>query len=114
LITISAEQQEMPILFVTGYGDNPMTVQAMKASAVQFLTKPLADHVLLHAVRKAIERSTMQLARREELQILKARYARLTPRERDVMGLVVVGLLNKQVADELLISEITVKAHRGT
>jgi FixJ family two-component response regulator len=90
-----------------------MTVQAMKAGAVEFLTKPFADHVLLHAVRKAMERSASQLARREERQILKARYGRLTPREREVMGLVVVGLLNKQVADELHISEITVKAHRG-
>ena len=110
---ISVDQQEMPIIFITGYGDIPMTVQAMKAGAVEFLTKPFADHVLLHAVRKAMERSASQLARREERQILKARYGRLTPREREVMGLVVVGLLNKQVADELHISEITVKAHRG-
>ena len=110
---ISVEQQDMPIIFITGYGDIPMTVQAMKAGAVEFLTKPFADHVLLNAVRSAIDRSTARLARREELQALKARYARLTPREREVMGFVVVGLLNKQVAEELHISEITVKAHRG-
>ena len=97
----------MPIIFITGYGNIPMTVQAMKAGAVEFLTKPFADHVLLDAVRSAIDRSTARLARREELQALKARYARLTPREREILGLVVVGLLNKQVADELRISEIT-------
>jgi FixJ family two-component response regulator len=110
---ISVEQQDMPIIFITGYGDIPMTVQAMKAGAVEFLTKPFADHALLNAVRSAIDRSTVRLARREEIQALNARCARLTPREREVMGLVVVGLLNKQVADKLHISEITEKAHRG-
>jgi FixJ family two-component response regulator len=110
---ISVEQQDMPIIFITGYGDIPMTVQAMKAGAVEFLTKPFADHVLLNAIRSAIDRSTTHLTRREELLALQARYARLTAREREVMGWVVVGLLNKQVADELHISEITVKAHRG-
>jgi FixJ family two-component response regulator len=110
---ISSEQQDMPIIFITGYGDIPMTVQAMKAGAVEFLTKPFADHLLLNAVRSALDRSAAHLARHEELQALKARHARLTPREREVMSLVVVGLLNKQVADELDISEITVKAHRG-
>jgi FixJ family two-component response regulator len=110
---ISGEQPDMPIIFITGHGDIPMTVQAMKAGAVEFLTKPFADHVLLHAVRNAIDRSAAHRARNEELQALKARYARLTPREREVMGLVVMGLLNKQVADELHISEVTVKAHRG-
>jgi FixJ family two-component response regulator len=110
---ISGEQPEMPIIFITGHGDIPMTVQAMKAGAVEFLTKPFADHVLLQAIRNAIDRSTAHHARFEELQALKARYARLTPREREVMGLVVIGLLNKQVADELHISEVTVKAHRG-
>jgi FixJ family two-component response regulator len=104
----------MPIIFISGHGDIPMTVRAMKAGAVEFLTKPFAEHVLLQAVRSAIDRSTVQLARHEELQGLKVRYARLTPRECEVMGLVVVGLLNKQVADELHISEITVKAHRGS
>jgi FixJ family two-component response regulator len=111
---ISGEQQDMPIIFITGYGDIPMTVQAMKAGAIEFLTKPFTDQVLLNAVRGAIDRSRTHLARHEELQGLKARYARLTAREREVMGLVVVGLLNKQVADELQISEITVKAHRGS
>jgi FixJ family two-component response regulator len=110
---ISGEQPDMPIIFITGHGDIPMTVQAMKAGAVEFLTKPFADHVLLKAVRAAIDRSTAHHARNEELQALKARYARLTPREREVMALVVIGLLNKQVADELHISEVTVKAHRG-
>ena len=110
---ISGEQQDMPIIFITGHGTIPMTVQAMKAGAVEFLTKPLSDLVLMNAVRSAIDRSTVNLARHEELLALKARYGRLTPREREVMGLVVTGLLNKQVADELQISEITVKAHRG-
>ncbi len=110
---LAAEQQDMPIIFITGYGDIPMTVQAMKGGAVEFLTKPFADHVLLSAVRSAMARSAAHFARHEELEALKARHARLTPREREVMGLVVVGLLNKQVADELHISEITVKAHRG-
>jgi len=110
---ISGDQADMPIIFITGYGDIPMTVQAMKGGAIEFLTKPLSDQVLLSAVRNAIDRSTAHLARREELDALKARYGRLTPREREVMGLVVIGLLNKQVADELHISEITVKAHRG-
>jgi FixJ family two-component response regulator len=103
----------MPIIFITGYGDIPMPVQAMKAGAVEFLTKPLADHVLIQALRCAMGRSEAHLARHQEIQALKARYTRLTPREREVMALVVVGLLNKQAADELHISEITVKAHRG-
>lgn len=111
---IAGEHPDMPIIFISGHGDIPMTVRAMKAGAVEFLTKPFADHVLLQAVRSAIDRSTVQLARHEGLQGLKVLYARLTPREREVMGLVVVGLLNKQVADELHISEITVKAHRGS
>lgn len=110
---ISVQQQEMPIIFVTGHGDIPMTVRAMKAGAVEFLTKPFADHVLLNAIRNAVNRSAEILARDEELRSLKDRYDHLTPREREVMALVVVGLLNKQVAGELNISEITVKAHRG-
>jgi FixJ family two-component response regulator len=110
---ISGEQQDMPIIFITGHGTIPMTVQAMKAGAVEFLTKPLSDDVLLNAIRSAIDRSAANLARHEELLALRARYGRLTSREREVMGLVVTGLLNKQVADELHISEITVKAHRG-
>ena len=110
---ISVEQQDMPIIFVTGHGNIPMTVQAMKAGAVEFLTKPFADHVLLNAIRNAVDRSRVVLARNEELRSLRERHDQLTPREREVMARVVVGLLNKQIAGELCISEITVKAHRG-
>ena len=110
---IAAHRSEMPIIFITGHGDIPMTVQAMKAGAVEFLTKPFADHVLLNAVRNAVDRSRAVIARDQELRSLKERYARLTPREREVMTLVVVGFMNKQIAGELGISEITVKAHRG-
>ncbi|HTW82069.1 MAG TPA: response regulator [Terracidiphilus sp.] len=111
---VAAERHEMPIIFVTGHGDIPMTVQAMKAGAVEFLTKPFSDEVLLNAIRKAIERSNALLDRDAEIRALEARYVRLTAREREVMGLVVVGLANKQVGSELGISEITVKAHRGS
>jgi FixJ family two-component response regulator len=110
---IGADQNEMPIIFVTGYGDVPMTVRAMKAGAVEFLTKPFGEEVLLSAIRQAIERSVAALGRNAELQALRDYYASLTPREREVMALVVSGLLNKQVGYELGISEITVKAHRG-
>jgi FixJ family two-component response regulator len=110
---ISSDQRDMPIIFVTGHGDIPMSVQAMKAGAVEFLTKPFADHVLLDAIRNALDRSRAIIARDEDLRSLKERYAQLTPREREVMALVVVGLMNKHIADELGISEITVKAHRG-
>jgi FixJ family two-component response regulator len=103
----------MPIIFITGYGDVPMTVRAMKAGAVEFLTKPFKDDVLLEAIGHAIERSRAALSRESEMQRLRTCHASLTPRERDVMGLVVSGLLNKQVGGELGISEITVKAHRG-
>ena len=108
-----AERTEMPIIFITGYGDVPMTVRAMKAGAVEFLTKPYKDEVLLEAIRHAIDRSRDALRRASELQLLRNRYDSLTPREREVMALVVSGLLNKQVGGELGISEITVKAHRG-
>jgi FixJ family two-component response regulator len=110
---VIAERPEMPIIFITGYGDVPKTVQAMKAGAVEFLTKPFADDVLLEAVRHALERSRNSLAQAEGLHGLKERYASLTLREKQVMKLVVAGLLNKQVGGELGISEITVKAHRG-
>jgi FixJ family two-component response regulator len=103
----------MPIIFITGYGDIPMTVQAMKAGAVEFLTKPFDDDVLLSAIRHALDRSLATLGDEVQLQVLRARYASLTAREREVMTLVVSGLLNKQVAGQLDISEITVKAHRG-
>lgn len=104
---------EMPIIFITGYGDVPMTVQAMKAGAVEFLTKPFDDDVLLGAIRHAIERSVAALGDEAEIQALRDCYASLSPREREVMALVVSGLLNKQIGFELGISEITVKAHRG-
>lgn len=103
----------MPIIFITGHGDIPMTVKAMKAGAVEFLTKPIDDEALLTAVRNALERSEMTLADQVEVSILRSRYRSLTPREREVMELVVSGLLNKQVGLKLGISEITVKAHRG-
>jgi len=108
-----AERTDMPIIFITGHGDVPMTVQAMKAGAVEFLTKPFNDAVLLDAIRGAIERSRAALREESEIQRLRSCYASLTPREREVMALVVAGLLNKQVGGELGISEITVKAHRG-
>jgi FixJ family two-component response regulator len=108
-----ADRTEMPIIFITGHGDVPTTVRAMKAGAVEFLTKPFRDDLLLDAVRGAIERSQAALERDEEMRTLRDNYAALTPREREVMALVVTGLLNKQVGGELGISEITVKAHRG-
>jgi len=107
------ERTDMPIIFVTGHGDIPTSVRAMKAGAVEFLTKPIDGDVLLHAIRAAIERSRAAIREEAELRVLLDSYASLTRRERDVMGLVVAGLLNKQVAGELGISEITVKAHRG-
>jgi FixJ family two-component response regulator len=104
----------MPIIFITGHGDIPITVQAMKAGAVEFLTKPFSDEILLNAIRNALVRSKALLDRSAEIRALKARYSCLTAREREVMALVVAGLPNKQVAGELGISEITVKAHRGS
>jgi FixJ family two-component response regulator len=110
---VAAERQDMPIIFITGHGNIPITVQAMKAGAVEFMTKPFSDEALLSAIRNAIERSKSLVGRSAELQALKSRYARLTSREREVFSLVVAGLPNKQVGSELGISEITVKAHRG-
>jgi FixJ family two-component response regulator len=110
---IAVDRIDMPIIFITGYGDVPTTVQAMKAGAVEFLTKPFGDDVLLSAIRHAIERSRAALGHEAEMQVLRDRYALLTSREREVMALVASGLLNKQVGSELGISEITVKAHRG-
>jgi FixJ family two-component response regulator len=110
---VAVERTDMPIIFVTGYGDVPKTVQAMKAGAVEFLTKPFSDEVLLSAIRQALERSRVALGQEAEVEELRHCYASLTPRERQVMALVVSGLLNKQVGGELGISEITVKAHRG-
>lgn len=108
-----ADRTDMPIIFITGYGDVPMTVRAMKAGAVEFLTKPFDNGVLLSAVRHAIERSQTALGLESEIRSLRDCYATLSRREQEVMALVVSGLLNKQVGGELGISEITVKAHRG-
>ncbi len=110
---IATDRADMPIIFITGHGDIPMTVRAMKAGAVEFLTKPFSDDVLLDAIRKAIQRSRTALARDAEIKELRDRQNSLTPREREVMDWVVSGLLNKQIGAELGISEITVKAHRG-
>jgi FixJ family two-component response regulator len=108
-----AERTDMPIIFITGYGDVPMTVRAMKAGAVEFLTKPFTNDVLLDAIGSAIERSRTVARQESAMRMLRSAYTSLTPREREVMALVVSGLLNKQVGGELGISEITVKAHRG-
>ena len=108
-----ADRSDMPIIFITGYGDVPMTVQAMKAGAVEFLTKPFSDEVLIGAIRQAIERSRAALHQEEDVRALRGRYTSLSRREQEVMALVVAGRLNKQVGFELGISEITVKAHRG-
>lgn len=110
---VAKERSDMPIIFITGHGDVPMTVQAMKAGAVEFLTKPFSEDALLNAIRLALKRSESALAHEKELHDIREAYASLTPREREVMSLVVSGLLNKQVGGELGISEITVKAHRG-
>ena len=110
---VTADRIDMPIIFITAYGDVPMSVQAMKGGAVEFLTKPFGDDVLLSAIRHAIERSHTALDHEAEIRSLRDCYASLTRREREVMALVVSGRLNKQVGGELDISEITVKAHRG-
>jgi len=107
------ERTAVPIIFITGHGDVPMSVRAMKAGAVEFLTKPFKNDVLLDAIRDALERSRVALQQASEMAALRRSFASLTPREREVMALVVSGLLNKQVGGELDISEITVKAHRG-
>jgi FixJ family two-component response regulator len=110
---VARERPEMPIIVITGYGDIPKTVRAMKAGAVEFLAKPFGDEVLLDAIQAALERSRATMGEQSVLHALRARYDLLSPREREVMALVVAGLLNKQVGGELGISEITVKAHRG-
>lgn len=110
---VANDRADMPIIFITGHGDIPMTVEAMKAGAVEFLTKPFTDEALLGAIRQAIERSREMLCRESETQTLRDKFASLSHREREVMALVVTGMLNKQVAGDLGISEITVKAHRG-
>jgi FixJ family two-component response regulator len=110
---LAAEHIDMPIIFISGYGDVPKSVQAMKGGALEFLTKPLDNDALINAIRSALQRSRLALAQNAETQELRDRHSSLTPREQQVMALVVSGLLNKQVGGELGISEITVKAHRG-
>ena len=110
---MAVDRPEMPIIFITGSGDVPTSVRAMKAGALEFLTKPFRHEALLDAIRFALERSRHQLERNSRLEVVRENYASLTRREREVMVLVVSGLLNKQVGGELGISEITVKAHRG-
>jgi FixJ family two-component response regulator len=110
---VAVDRSDMPVIFITGYGDVPSSVQAMKAGAIEFLTKPFDGGVLLSAIRQALERSQRALDREAKMRTLRESYGSLTPREREVMVLVTSGLLNKQVGGELGISEITVKAHRG-
>ena len=110
---IASDRKDMPIIFITGYGDVPMTVKAMKAGAVEFLTKPFGKESLLSAIRQSIERSCAALRRGTEIGTVQRYYASLTPREKEVLALVVSGLPNRQVGEELGISEVTVKAHRG-
>ena len=110
---LAVAQIDLPIIFITGYGDIPMTVRAMKAGAVEFLTKPFRDQDLLDAIQQALERGRLARAQRVEMAELRGRFAALTPRERDVFGLVVTGLQNKQVAAALGTSAITIKRHRA-
>jgi FixJ family two-component response regulator len=110
---LTRDQMALPIVFITGYGDIPMTVKAMKAGAIEFLTKPMREETLLGAIRAAIERSRVELAQQETARVLRGAYDSLSRREREVLSQVVAGRLNKQVAGNLGISEITVKAHRG-
>jgi FixJ family two-component response regulator len=110
---VTADRADLPIIFITGHGDIPMSVRAMKAGAAEFLTKPFEPDVLLDAIRRAIEHSRAALAQALELKMLRERHAGLTPREREVFAWVVSGLLNKQVGAELGMTEATVKAHRG-
>jgi FixJ family two-component response regulator len=110
---IAADRIDMPIIFITGHGDVPMAVRAMKAGAVEFLTKPYGDEVLLNAIQQAIECSDAALRREAEMRLIRDRYGSLSRRERQVMALVVRGLVNRQVGSDLFIAEITVKVHRG-
>jgi FixJ family two-component response regulator len=110
---MAVERTDMPIIFITGHADVPTTVQALKAGAVEFLTKPFGEDALLSAIRAALEQSRVALSREAEMRVLRGRDASLSRREQQVMALVVSGLLNKQISGELGISEITVKAHRG-
>jgi len=108
-----SDRVDMPIIFITGHGDIPMTVKAMKAGAVEFLTKPFDDEALLTAIRHALRRSAAMLEDQTKLASLRSSYESLTPREQEIMRCVVAGMLNKQIGLKLGISEITVKAHRG-
>jgi FixJ family two-component response regulator len=110
---IAAERGEMPIIFITGHGDIPMSVRAMKAGAAEFLTKPFGEEVMLNAIDSALERSRAAIGDQAAMQSLRDRYADLTPRERQVMAGIVSGRMNKQVGGDLGITEITVKKHRG-
>ncbi len=110
---ISKERADMPIIFITANGDIPTTVRAMKAGAVEFLTKPFTNEMLISAIQQALERSRTALVEREEMLDLQRNYSTLSTRESEVMMLVVSGMLNKQVGAKLGISEVTVKAHRG-
>jgi FixJ family two-component response regulator len=110
---VAADRSEMPVIFITGHGDVSQSVRAMKAGALEFLTKPFREDVLMSAIRQALERSRRTLEHHAKMKALRESYQSLTPREREVMVLVVSGFLNKQVGGELGISEITVKAHRG-
>ena len=110
---LARDEVQIPIIFITGHGDIPMTVRAMKAGAVEFLTKPVKSRDLLAAIRGAVERGRVSHRERREIDSLRERYARLTPREREVLPLVVAGMLNKQIAGELAASERTVKFHRA-
>jgi FixJ family two-component response regulator len=110
---VVVERHDTPVIFVTGYGDVPTSVQAMKAGAIEFLMSPFSDEVLLIAIREGLKRSSMALNREAGMRLLRDRYASLSHRERQVLALVASGLPNKEVGAELAISEITVKAHRG-
>jgi FixJ family two-component response regulator len=111
--SVAGDQLLMPIIFITGFGSVPMSVEAMKTGAFEFLTKPFSEEVVATAVRRAIDQSTKALSEDAALQSLRDRYASLTAREQKIMEFVVSGRLNKQAASQLGISEITVKAHRG-
>ena len=110
---LAARNCHMPIIFITGHGDIPMSVRAMKAGAIEFLTKPFRDQDLLDAVRIALEKDRERRERKKEVSDLKERYNSLTPREQEVISMVVSGMLNKQIADQLATAENTVKVHRS-